>query len=186
MTASAACSTRVVCPEGSRENIRERERRTERERDVPLKPNPIFYLWPTGSPSACPLDDTQEVSTTRSQQNTSQPDQSLTVKWGVVSRGLLLVVESVWCLLGVSFHACVFFFFSFPPSLFLSLSSSKIHQDSHRPDWSVRGCGIICVPGHWQSQAGSLLEQEGQEGQLPAYRGGCHSAQWSNSMIAAW
>lgn len=59
----------------------------------------------------------------------------------------------------------------------LVFSLSKIHQDSHRPDRSVRGGGIICVSGRRQPQACRLLEQKGQEGQLPAYRGGCHSAQ---------
>ena len=81
--------------------------------------------------------------------------------------------------MGPDFHVCTFtylFFHIFPFSL--SLSSPEVHQDSHRPDWSVRGCGVICVPGHRQPQARRVLEQEGQEGQLPAYRGGCHSAQW--------
>lgn len=85
--------------------------------------------------------------------------------------------------MGINFHDCVLFSL-YPclplPSLplSLSLSSPKVQQDSHRPDRSVGGCGIICVPSHWQSQACRLLEQEGQEGQLPAYRGGCHSAEW--------
>lgn len=90
---------------------------------------------------------------------------------------------------GINFHACAFssspFFFFLPLSLSLSLSSPKVHQDSHRPDRSVGGRGIICVPGHWQSQTGCLLEQEGQEGQLPAYRGGCHSAQLLTPTVAA-
>lgn len=104
MTACAAWNTMAACPRESRER--------ERERDVPVKPSPIFYLWPTGSPSVCPLDDTQEVSTTHSHQNTSRPDQSLTVKWGVVSGGrLLLVVEFIWSPL----VSCLCF--HFPPSL---------------------------------------------------------------------
>lgn len=85
---------------------------------------------------------------------------------------------------GINFQA----FFLLHPSLFYlcpTHSSPKVHQHSHRPDRCVRGCGIICVPGHWQSQACCLLEQEGQEGQLPAYRGGCHSAQCSTSSVAA-
>ena len=106
MAAYAACRAMVVCHGGGR----------EKQKDVPMRPCSIFYLWPTGSPSACPLDDTQEVSITAqpSHHNTSQPDQSLTVKLGVVSRELLLVSELVWCpsgRKGVSFHACAFFVF---------------------------------------------------------------------------
>lgn len=88
-------------------------------------------------------------------------------------------------LLFVSGFCSVVLFLCFIPVLtllfllpFLLFSSTEVHQNSHRPDRSVRGCGIICVPGHWQPQASRLLEQEGQEGQLPAYRGGCHNAQW--------
>ncbi len=82
---------------------------------------------------------------------------------------------------GISFHACASFISPLP----LSLSSTKVHQDSHRPDWRVRGCGVICLPGYWKSQACCLLEQEGQEGQLSAYRGGCHSAQRLTPTVAA-
>lgn len=163
-----------------------KQRDGERERDVPVKPSPIFYLWPTGSPSVCPLDDTQEVSTTHSHQNTSRPDQSLTVKWGVVSGDgccwLWSSFVALWCLVLISPHPSLIFL---PPFPSLSLSSPKIHQDSHRPDRSIRRCSIICVPSHRQSQALCLLEQEGQEGQLPAYRGGCHSAQCSTPTVTA-
>lgn len=143
----------------------------------------------------CPLDDTQEVSTTRSHQSTSQPDQSLTVKWGVVSRGVVVVVAAAASCCGVSlissgfkginFHACRFIyslFFSYFFFLSLSCSPPKVHKDSHRPDRSVRGCGIVCVPSLWKPQASRLLEQEGQEGQFPAYRGGCHCSQWLTSL----
>lgn len=44
MTACPEYSMRVACCRGSREQERERARQTQTERDVPLKPNPIFYL----------------------------------------------------------------------------------------------------------------------------------------------
>lgn len=115
MTTCTAWNTMAACPHESRDG--------ERERDVPVKPSPIFYLWPTGSPSVCPLDDTQEVSTTHSHQNTSQPDQSLTVKWGVVSENgccwLWSSFVALWCLASVLIfpHPSLIFL---PP--FLSLS----------------------------------------------------------------
>lgn len=98
-----------------------KQRDGERERDVPVKPSPIFYLWPTGSPSVCPLDDTQEVSTTHSHQNTSRPDQSLTVKWGVVSGDgccwLWSSFVALWCLVLIFPHPSLTFL---PPFLYLS------------------------------------------------------------------
>lgn len=57
------------------------------------------------------------------------------------------------------------------------LSTPEVHQEPHRPDRRVGGRGLVCLPGLREPQARRLLEQEGQEGQLPAYRGGCHSVQ---------
>ena len=136
MTACAACSTRVACPGGSRERERDRqtERERERERDVPLKHNPIFYLWPTGSPSARPLDDTQEVSTTHkpseAQVSLTSP---LTARAGRGQQGLVagcgVTLVTSGC--NYQFSCLCFLFMNSPPSpLFFPIS--QLPQSSPR------------------------------------------------------
>lgn len=51
-------------------------------------------------------------------------------------------------------------------------SSAAVHQSSRRPNWGLRGRGLIRVPSNRRPQAEGELEQERQEGQLPAHRGG--------------
>ena len=119
-----------------RERERERDRQTDREteRDVPLKHSPIFYLWPTGSPSARPLDDTQEVSTTHKPSEAQvSPTSPLTAKRGVVSRGSLLVVESTLMSSGCDYQfSCLCFYSWTPPRLPPSFSFSQLPQSSPR------------------------------------------------------
>lgn len=97
--------------------------------------------------------------------------------------GCVAALMSSRCHFGCFLFHCFLRCFFFP----LFLSFSEVYQNSHRPDRSVRGCGIVCVSGHWEPEACRLLEQEGQEGQLPAHWGGCHSEQFSLfKTIAAW
>ena len=62
-------------------------------------------------------------------------------------------------------------------SLCVPFSTAQVHQDPHRPDRGVGGRGLVRVPGLGGPQAPGGVEQEGEEGQLPAHRGGCHDAQ---------
>lgn len=49
---------------------------------------------------------------------------------------------------------------------------AEFYQNPRGPDWHLgRGC-IVCVPVHRRAEAEDHLDEEGQESQLPALRGG--------------
>lgn len=56
-------------------------------------------------------------------------------------------------------------------ALWLSFRQANLYESSRRSDWDFWRRSLVCVPGNRRAQTSHHMDEEREEGQLPALRG---------------